>query len=119
MRKHNGHDSMMEKKFLVPIVFIVLVFLIIGVIKMAHKKNQTSHARQDVQEEITELQTKYDNLQGRVEKLSTERGMEDALREQYHVITTGEEQIVIIENQEEILDTKEKNWFFRLFHDEE
>jgi peptidoglycan hydrolase CwlO-like protein len=109
----------MEKKILVPIVLIVLIFLVIGVIKMAQKKIQTGQARHDVEEEITELQTKYDNLQGRVESLSTQRGMEDALREQYHVTVTGEEQIVIIENEEEILDTTEKSWFFRLFHRDE
>ena len=96
-------------------VFMLVIFLI-GVIKMYGKNKKTHQAREELAEELSELENKYDNLEIKLNKLSTDRGVEEELRDQYHVVENGEEQIVIIENEPDDIDNQEKSWLSELFH---
>ena len=116
MRRQDKHDSLLENIWIVPITFIMLIFFLIGAIKMYSKNKQTYQAREKLAEELSELETKYDDLEVKLEKLSTERGVEEELRDQYHVVEEGEEQIVIIENEPDDIDNQEKSWLSELFH---
>jgi cell division protein FtsB len=116
MRGKTRKKTLRENIWVVPIALVILVIFMIGVIKMYGKNKKTQQAREELAAELLELETKYNNLEVKLDKLSTERGVEEELRDQYHVVVEGEEQIVIIENEPENIDNKEKSWLADLFH---
>ena len=116
MRGKTRKKSLRENMWVLPVALVILVIFMIGVIKMYKKNKKTYQAREELAGELLELETKYDNLETKLEKLSTDRGVEEELRDQYHVVENGEEQIVIIENDPENIDNEEKSWLVDLFH---
>jgi len=116
MRGKNKKDSIRENIWMVLLGVFMLVIFLIGVIKMYGKNKKTHQAREELAEELSELENKYDNLEIKLNKLSTDRGVEEELRDQYHVVENGEEQIVIIENEPDDIDNQEKSWLSELFH---
>ncbi len=116
MRGQNKTGSILENIWLVPAIVILLVIFVIGVVKMYGKNKKTREASEALKEELEELEMKYGTLEDQLEKLSTDRGVEEELRDQYHVVHEGEEQIVIIENEPDNIDNDEKSWLSDLFH---
>lgn len=98
------------------LLLVVLVFVVIGTIRMYGKNRRTSIAKESVEEEIFELESQHQDLEQDLARLETERGVEETLRDQYHVKREGEQQIVIIENEPEKPEKSEYSWFYRLFH---
>lgn len=115
MRRKNN-TSFLDNIWVLPLLVIFLVLFVVGVVNMYGKNKKTHEARQEIEEELGELEEKYTNLEDKLEKLSTERGVEEELRDQYHVVEPGEEQIVIIENEPENIDTDNEGWLADLFH---
>jgi len=116
MKEKNRHFFSLGNPWITFLLLALLVLFVIGVIRMYGKNRRTHQSRETVAQEIKELTNQKQGLVQDISELSTDRGVEETLRDQYHVKREGEQQIVIIENEPEIPEDSGQSWFSKLFH---
>ena len=104
---------------------IILGFLVIwlsfNVFNMYKKERDTRLRRIEQREVLDELKGREKSLADEIERLSTERGIEEEVRSKFEVGREGEQVIIIVDNpEEENTDKKDmkktfwqkiKSWF--------
>jgi cell division protein FtsB len=84
--------------FLLVMTCIMLV-LAISVIKLASGYRYVKQHTQKRQDELESLKHKEQELAHNVQKLNTNEGLEEVLREKYRAVKEGEELIIILDEQ--------------------
>ena len=78
-------------------LFIIVIFLIYTDYDI-YKKNQiTKINRIESDKKLALLKYKYEHLTASLEKLNTERGMEEELRNKFQVTKGGEEVLIVVD----------------------
>ena len=78
-------------------LIIVSIFLTHGVWGVFQKEHQTSLIRKQRLSHLEELKTREDVLVKEINRLNTDRGIEEEIRQKFEVARPGEEVIVIVE----------------------
>ena len=87
----------MGRRLLLVGLVIVVVSAAGGVWNIYRKDQEAARLNAEAQAQLADLKQRQAKLQGDYEKLQTDRGMEEALREQYALGKQGEGMIVIVE----------------------
>ena len=81
-------------------MFVLIVGASTGVWGVYEKEKESRTLRDQTERERAELSAREAQLAGDINRLNTDRGMEEALREQYALAAEGEKLIVIVEPPE-------------------
>src|SRR3989344_3242175 len=81
-------------------MFVLIVGASTGVWGVYEKERESRTLRDQTERERAELSAREAQLAGDINRLKTDRGMEEALREQYALAAQGEKLIVIVEPPE-------------------
>lgn len=88
-----------------PLVLILLFFLLVitakGLWSLAGKYAFSQEKHDLYLAELEELQAKKSNLEANIERLETDRGKEEEIRERFRVGKEGEEIIIVVDNENE------------------
>ncbi len=97
-KKREIKDYLQSKVFLVFLTIILLLFIwnIIGVIG---KLRETSKNRKIAEDKITELTKEKERLNTDIQKLSTEKGVEENIRDKFGLAKQGEGVIIIVDDK--------------------
>ncbi len=100
------------------VIFLVVIagFLLNGVWGVYLKERQTRINKQQRSVYLDGLEVRKDALGGEINRLNTERGVEEEIRKKYEVAKEGEKIIVIIEppsSDTEYNIRESKSWFDR------
>ena len=102
-----------------PIALIALFCLVIlfmyNIIGLAKKEAETAKKKKLILAQIETLRSREENLSRDIEKLKTEQGIEETIRDKYQVVKEGEKMVVIIddeENKSEIKELPKENSFW-------
>ena len=98
-RKKDFKYYLQSKPVLILLTVILLIF-IWNIFGLIGKMQETRKNRIIEQEKITDLERRKEKLTFDIEKLNTEQGKEEAIRENFGMVKIGEEVIVIVEDQE-------------------
>jgi len=76
-----------------------------------------SQARTDAEAQLAQLETQYSQVESQVKALTTERGVEAALRERYGVAKPGEGEIDIVQGASTTSASapSSESWFIKLW----
>jgi cell division protein FtsB len=96
--KKNKRKLMHSKPVLIILSILVLLF-IYNVIKLANKAADTKRNREIAENKIIELQKQKEDLTKQIEKLNTEKGIEEDIREKFGLGKEGEGMIVIVDDE--------------------
>ncbi len=104
-------------------VALLVSFLLFGIvvysfISVLPKQKRAQEAKKEAKVELEELQHQKDSLEQEIGLLSSDFGVEKALREKFGVVKQGEEIIVLVNNEEEGIDKEKRGlfgWISRLF----
>ena len=88
---------------------LILVFLINAVWDVYKKAKIANDNKELVSQNFNELKERKEDLSSKIEKLNTERGVEEELRKKFGVAREGEEVVVVI--NPDIEKDKEKSIF--------
>jgi cell division protein FtsB len=88
---------LLYSKWMIGLLFIIILFLLNGVWNVYQKERSTNEKRDMVEKELAELVERERALQDEMNRLSTERGIEEEIREKYNVARVGEEIVVIVD----------------------
>lgn len=97
-------------------LFILLIFMSVGVVNMYAKNREAAQNRERAMAEYQKLVERETMLSDDIATLQTPEGIEENLRETYHVAKTGEELIIITDPVVEVVDESEtKSSFWNFF----
>lgn len=117
--KEKPRESIWQNTYMTVGMVCIAVIFAVGAVKMALKSHKTSQIERNTEQEVSELILRKQDLEEKIEVLSTDRGVEEELRNQYRVVHPGEQQIVIIENEPESVDEGNKGLFSQFFNNTE
>ncbi|PCI30405.1 hypothetical protein COB55_00355 [Candidatus Wolfebacteria bacterium] len=98
-RKRKKRSVMCSRITLVALVVIVILFAH-GVWGVYQKSHSAKERRMHVETELEELIEKKKVLTDGINRLDTDRGIEEEIREKYRLTKEGEELIVILEDED-------------------
>ena len=106
------------KRISLLVLLTVVIFAAGGVWGVYKKERESATLRAQAENERADLLAREARLKEDIGKLHTDRGMEEALREQYALAGQGEDLIVIVEPETpepQATSTSVIKWFQRLF----
>ena len=89
-----------------------------GVWGIFKKERESRSLREESETKLADLEIRKGQLEANIAKLNTNRGMEEALREQYRLAKSGEGLIIIVEpsaSQSAQATSTVMQWFNRAF----
>lgn len=104
--------------------FVVFVFLLLFGLRATwgiYEKEREARANADeARATLTELKNREQFLRAELERLSTQRGVEQEIRKRFPVVKGGEEVAVVVDkpgsNATATPETPELSWWGRLWH---
>ncbi len=99
-------------------LLVVTIALASGVWNITGKARESAALKRQAEAQFAELTKRQDQLTTDIENLKTDRGKEEALREQYALAAKGEHMIVIVDPEVIVAaaaTSSPMNWFTDLF----
>lgn len=96
-RTRKRPNNFFRSRFFLWILFIILIFFARSAYSSFMKKKRAHTEEARYQERFEELQRKKQSLQEDIERLETERGLEEEYRARFNVVKEGETLIKIVE----------------------
>jgi cell division protein FtsB len=116
-RKKRQFKRMLYSTGVLVILGIIVFFLGRATWDVYQKAKLTSENRQEALDELTRLQKQEATLKAELERLQTDRGVEEELRAKFNVAKEGEQVITIVSPQNTSEDGGEQklSWWKRIF----
>jgi len=116
-RKKRQFKRMLYSTGVLVLLGIVVFFLGRATWDVYQKAKLTSENRQEALNELTRLQKQEATLKAELERLQTDRGIEEELRSKFNVAKEGEQVITIVspQNTTENSDDQVLPWWKRVF----
>jgi len=98
------------------VLFCILVFFAYNMVGLIEKERETAKKKELKLVEIESLRAREESINKDIEKLKTEDGVEETIREKYQVVKEGEKMVVIVDqdkkeiNQETEVLNKHSFW---------
>ena len=92
---------LLYSKVTLVILGFIVIWLAFAVWSMYKKERDTRLRRIEQKEVLNELEGREESLREEIERLSTERGIEQEVRSKFEVGKDGEEMIIIVDNPED------------------
>ncbi len=85
-------------------LFCILVVFLYNIIGLYEKERETAKKKELILSQIETLRNREQNLSTDINKLKTEEGVEETIRDKYQVVKEGERMVVIVdeENKEKV-----------------
>jgi cell division protein FtsB len=117
--KERTIQSLLYSRIAIVVLLVVAVLLMLSVISVFGKRREAEREAKAAETRLHDLTVRKEEIAGDIERLSTETGKEEALRERYRGVKPGEELIVIVdENQEsaegQVSVTKSQTFFQKI-----
>lgn len=84
-------------RFTIALLLILLIFLLDALWGVYQKAHNASENKKRTVERLRVLEGREADLLASIEKLKTERGIEDEIRNKFSVVKEGEEMVVIVD----------------------
>ncbi|MFA6392876.1 MAG: septum formation initiator family protein [Candidatus Paceibacterota bacterium] len=81
------------------VLFCVLILFIYNIIGLIEKERETTEKKNVILSNIETLRNREKILSNDIEKLKTEEGVEETIRDKYQVVKEGEKMVVIVDEE--------------------
>lgn len=108
---------LLYSKWAIALLVIIILIFLNGVWNIFQKERSTDIKRDMAKEELDKLVEREQSLQSEIDRLGTERGVEEEIREKFNVARVGEEIVVIIDAPEDdrvLGEREEKNFWLKI-----
>ena len=96
-RHRNEVVKLFGRRLLLLGVFLITVALISGVWNIEGKAQESASLKKQAEAQLADLTKRQDQLTADIESLKTDRGKEEALRQQYALAAKGEHMVIIVD----------------------
>ncbi len=116
------NNNFLYSPFILFVLFCFLILFIYNMVGLVKKERETTKKRDLMLSNIETLRNREKVLNSEIEKLKTEEGVEEIIRDKYQVVKEGEKMVVIVDENKEVITLVEKdmkhgfvNWFKSFF----
>ena len=108
--------NILYSKITLVALFVVLIFIARATFNVYYKQKASEENLSKAKEEVAELKKREKMLNSEIDRLETDKGTEEEIRKKFMVGKTGEQVIIIVDddktNKNETIDnSREKNFF--------
>ncbi|MFA6274399.1 MAG: septum formation initiator family protein [Candidatus Paceibacterota bacterium] len=107
-KKNKLKNILQSKPVLIFLVILVFVFAW-SAIGLISKAKETAKNKKIAETKIEELLKQKEKLTSDIEKLNTEKGVEESIREKFGWAKEGENLIVVVDDKNEVKNLEEEN----------
>jgi len=110
--KHKVKKVVYSAPVLILLVFVVGVF-VRGAWRAIERQRGSSEMVRELQTKANQLEDRQTELEGKIERLKTEEGIEEELKSKYNVSAEGEQFIVFVDFKEnqDVSSTSPSVWY--------
>lgn len=112
--KKKYHFSIYSKPFLV-FLLVIVILLVKGTWGVWQKERESRRNVAEVEQEFQQLAKRKETLQGQVQKLNTEEGIEESLRKKFQISKEGEKVLVVVDRAPTSTQVQNTNFFQRIW----
>jgi cell division protein FtsB len=94
-QRKNNIKKMIYSRSVLALVLIILFFFVKATIDFYQKASESKKRKERAETELLELQKRKENLENKIQSLSSPVGVEKELREKFDLVKEGEETILI------------------------
>lgn len=102
--KRKNNNNFWHSPFVLVVLFCFVVLFFYNIVGLFKKERETSKKKELILFQIENLREKENKLNLDIEKLKTEEGIEETIRDKYQVVKEGEKMVVIVDDEMELLD---------------
>lgn len=120
--KKNSMNTFWHSPIALVILFLVFVVFSYNMVGLFIKERETAKTKALALDKMTALQEREKSLNESIEKLKTEKGSEDLIRDKYQVVKPGEKVLIIVDKKPEVLPVESSkkehgfvNWLKNIF----
>jgi cell division protein FtsB len=116
-QEKKGLKYFLQSKPVLVLLFLVVIVFTWNIISLTKKLQETYKNKKIQEAEISNLEKRKEKLSSDIEKLGTDKGKEEMIRENFGLVKEGENVIVIVEDKNQVKTPVEKkeNSFFSFF----
>ncbi len=82
------------------ILFGIVVLFAYNMVGLVKKQRETSKNKTSEQSKIDDLRKRDGELTQEIEKLNTDKGVEESIRDKFQVVKPGEKMVVIVDSED-------------------
>ena len=98
-QRKKGFKYFLQSKPVLIVLTIILIIFIWNTFVLVGKMQETSKNKKIEENKITDLENRKEKLIEDIEKLNTDKGKEEIIRENFGMVEEGEQVIVIVEDE--------------------
>lgn len=92
---------MMQSKYFLMFLSVVILFFFFNMFSLVGKMEETGKNRKIIEDKITELEKSKEKFDSDINKLKTEKGVEESIREKFGLAKDGENLILVIDDKDQ------------------
>ncbi|HEY4715413.1 MAG TPA: septum formation initiator family protein [Candidatus Paceibacterota bacterium] len=114
-QKSKKLQGILFSKVTLLVLFVFSVILIIGLFDIVPKERNTNRNKELILDQLNSFKNQSSSLEAQIEKLRTDDGIEEKIREKFRVVKDGEGLVVIVDDQSAKTNTEpqKSNNFWR------
>lgn len=105
--RKNNHSFWHSPLALIVLLGILVVF-IYNIVGLIEKERETTKKKNMILSNIETLRARENSLSKDIEKLKTEEGVEETIRDKYQVVKEGEKMVIIVDEEKKEVPLVEK-----------
>lgn len=115
-QQKKGLKYFMRSKPVLVLLTIIVIAFAWNIINLTLKLQETYKNKNIEQEKISDLESRKEKLTFDINKLNTDKGKEEIIRENFGLVKEGENVIVIVDDKKQTATPKDENkGFFSFF----
>ena len=116
-QEKNKFKNFMRSKPVLVLLTIILIAFVWNIVNLTIKLEDTYKNKKIEQEKISDLENRKAKLSTDIDKLNTDKGKEEAIRENFGMVKEGEQVIVVVDDKNQTADEpkSENKGFFSFF----
>jgi cell division protein FtsB len=110
--------KVMYSRITIFIFFIIVIFLVRAVYDIYKKERMSAKSVASVEENYNDLKNRQNMLKSEIERLNTDKGIEEEIRSKFSVAKPGETVVVVIDSSSSTStdsESAEKGFWNRIF----
>ena len=89
--------SFWHSPFALFVLFCILALFVYNIVGLIEKERETSKKKELILAQIESLRARESSISKDIERLKTEEGVEETIREKYQVVKEGEKMVTIVD----------------------
>jgi len=103
-QEKNKFKNFMRSKPVLVLLTIILIAFVWNIVNLTIKLEDTYKNKKIEQEKISDLENRKAKLSTDIDKLNTDKGKEEAIRENFGMVKEGEQVIVVVDDKNQTTD---------------